>query len=67
MMEFNNFVEWVFYALLSGAVIYGVGILKGLKNAVETLNVSVATIIEKTSWHEKELERLDKRIRDLER
>jgi hypothetical protein len=65
-MSFVEFVQWCFYGLISGALIYGVNTLKSLKESVDTLNISVGRIVEKTQWHEKELERLHDRVKDLE-
>lgn len=66
MVEWQKFVEWLFYALISGVAFYGVSILSRLKESVDKLNATVATILEKTTWHEKEITRLEKRIDTLE-
>ncbi len=59
MMEFKDFVQWVFYALLSGCSIYLTTILSGLKSSVDELNVKMATIIERVSHHERRIEKLE--------
>ena len=64
-MQFNQFVEWVFYGILSGCFIYGVSILKDLNKSIETLNNQIAVVIEKVTWHEKWLERHDGEIQVL--
>lgn len=61
MLEFKDFVQWVFYALLSGCAIYLTTILSGLKLSVDELNIKMATIIEKTSNHERRIEKLEDR------
>lgn len=66
-MEFKQFIEWVFYGVIGGSSIYGVKILASLKNSVDELNKQVAIIIEKTTWHEKWLERHDDEIRTLKK
>ena len=64
-MQFNQFVEWVFYGVVSGSFIYGLSILKDLNRSVETLNNQIAVVIEKVTWHEKWLERHDGEIQIL--
>ena len=55
-MQFSEFLTWGFTGLISGILIYGVKVLQDIKSSVEQLNERMATIIEKTSWHEKEME-----------
>lgn len=61
-MKFQGFKDWVFLGLLSCAVY----ILWDMKTSVDTLNIAVATIIEKSVWHEKQISQHDDRIRSLE-
>lgn len=65
-MNFQIFVEWVFYGIVGGSCVYGVAILWHLKNSIDNLNLQVATIIEKSNWFQKELDRLDGRVTKLE-
>lgn len=58
-MEFKDFVQWLFYALISGCSVYLTSILSGLKLSVDELNIKMATIIERVSHHEKRIERLE--------
>lgn len=58
-MEFKDFVQWSFYGLISGCSIYLTSILSGLKTSVDELNIKMATIIEKTSNHERRIEKLE--------
>lgn len=60
-MDFINFVQTSFYGLISFVAIYITTILSGLKNSVDELNIRVAVIIEKTSNHEKRIEKLEGR------
>jgi hypothetical protein len=64
--DFQSFVQWGFYAICTGALAYGVSILNKLRESVEQLNGNMVRLLEKTEWHEKELERLDGRIAQLE-
>jgi hypothetical protein len=66
-MDFNQFVQWAFYGLLSGAVIVAVNILKHLSESVDKLNERVAIIIEKVSLHEKRLDKHEEKIEELEK
>lgn len=65
-MQFQEFLEFAFYGLLSGAALWGVSILSKLQASIAELNEKVAQILERTSWHERELERLDRRIDRVE-
>lgn len=65
-MEFSNFLTWGFTGLLSGILVYAVKVLTDIKLSVEELNERMATIIEKTFWHEKEMEKMSNRIVLLE-
>jgi hypothetical protein len=65
-MQFDSFLSWGFTGLISGILIYGVKVLQDIKSSVEQLNERMATIIEKTQWHEKEMERLNSRISVIE-
>jgi chaperonin cofactor prefoldin len=66
-MQFDTFLSWGFTGLISGILIYGVKVLQDIKASVEELNKRMATIIEKTSWHEKEMEKINGRIDNMER
>lgn len=63
----DKVVEWVFYLLLSLGVKSATSSLKELKNSVNTLNVSMAVIVERISGHEKRLDDHEKRIHTLNR
>ena len=65
-MQFDQFLSWGFTGLISGILIYGVKVLQDIKSSVEELNQRMATIIEKTQWHEKEMERLNSRMSVIE-
>lgn len=64
MIQFTDFVQWCFYGLISGCAIYLTSILSGLKLSVDELNIKMATIIEKTSSHEKRIEKLEDKIQN---
>lgn len=66
MLKFEDFVGWGFQGLIAGVVTYGVAQLGGLRKSIEALNERVATVIEKTGWHERELERHENRLDRLE-
>lgn len=65
-MDYKELVSWAFQGLLAMGSMLIVQALKDIKISVMLLNERVATVIEKTSWHEKELEKHDGRIRQLE-
>lgn len=65
-MQYAEFVQWVFYGLLSFGAFSIVRILGQLNEGVQLLNEKVAVVIEKTAWHEKRLEEHHERIREIE-
>lgn len=65
--DFQKFVEWAFMAIVSGGIGFGARFLAKLSKSIDTLNQNMATVAEKTTWHEKTLERHDDRIGTLER
>lgn len=65
-MQFSDFLTWGFTGLFSGILVYAVKVLTDIKKSVEELNERMATIIEKTFWHEKEMEKLSARINAIE-
>lgn len=65
-MNVNSWIEWAFQGVITGAIIYGVAEMKGLRASIDSLNIQLARIIEKTSSHEKEIDKHDERIRALE-
>lgn len=64
--DFASFVQWGFYATLCGSLAYAVAILGKLRESVEALNMSVAQLLERDRWREKEIEDLSSRVRALE-
>lgn len=65
-MEFSHFIEWGFYGVISGGVIYGVSILAALKASIDSLNASMSALVEKSEWIEKTLDRHESKLSDLE-
>lgn len=62
----QQFVTWSLQAILGLGVMLVVQSLRKLQESVQMLNERVATVLEKTSWHEKQLERHDQRLAHLE-
>lgn len=72
-VEFKDFINWAFMALLAGCIMYAVEAVEDLNKAVQINNSHIATLIERTSWHgekfvthEKRLDRHETRIQALE-
>jgi len=72
-IEFKDFINWAFMALLAGCIMYAVEAVKDLNKAVQVNNGHIATLIERTGWHgakfvthEKRLDRHENRIQALE-
>jgi len=71
--QFIQFIQWGFYALLSGVALYAVKVLSKLEDSVEQLNVNFASMLEKDKTHERDISRhdaefirIDDRLRKLE-
>lgn len=65
-MNYLQFFEYIFYGLLSFCALYITSTLSKLKDSVDKLNGNFATLIEKTTWHEKQLDKLEDRLNNLE-
>lgn len=65
-MDLAQIILSSFGALISGSIIYGVKEVGKMRESVELLNIKMATIIERTETHEKQIDGHDERIRDLE-
>lgn len=62
-MKLVHIKDWMLMGLLTAAVY----VLWDMKKSVELLNTSVATVIERSVWQEKQLNLHEDRIRDLEK
>jgi hypothetical protein len=65
-IHFTELIQYLFYALVCATAGYGVTVLSGLKSSVDYLNIQVGTLLEKSRWYEKELARLEDRIKNCE-
>lgn len=66
-MQFSEFMQYLFYSLLSFCAVYVTGTLSKLRESIDSLNAHIATLLEKTSWHEKQIERHDEKISNIEK
>lgn len=66
-MDFNDFIYWAFLSVISGAAVYGVGVLTRLNDSIKNLNVTVAKMIVKHEYHDKEIEELKDGLKELTR
>lgn len=66
MGEFPAFVYWAFLSILSGAAILTTKFLFDMKENIGSLNSKMAVILEKITYHEKEIQRHEDRIKELE-
>ncbi len=57
-MEFDKFIEWGFMGVVGGGITWSATILQKIQKNISDLNSQVAVILEKTKWHEKEIEQL---------
>jgi hypothetical protein len=66
MKDFPHFMQWAFEGIIAGGIIYGVGILGGLKKSIEELNIKMALVIERMTHHEKAIDKHDERLAKIE-
>lgn len=65
MIEWQEFLRWAFYGGLGWVAYRGVTILDQVKESIQTLNTQIAVVIEKTTQHEKRLDKHDEQIEEL--
>lgn len=61
-MTFPEFIDWAIKGILGGVCFYAVNLLSQMKSSIDRLNDQVARIIERTEWHSKDIDKLDKRV-----
>lgn len=64
-MDFSKFVEWSFYAIISGCSVYGVNVLSKMKEDISLLAITLAKIVTKVDGHEKRLDKHEEKIDNL--
>lgn len=62
----NEMIQYAFYALMSGVATYGVAVLSSMRTSIDTLNVKIAIVIERSDQHDKRLDKHDNRLEKLE-
>jgi hypothetical protein len=65
-MEYQRFIEWIFYGVISGVAVHGVRVLAKMGESIDSLNAKMAVVLERQDWHGRELEKQDNRITRLE-
>lgn len=65
--DWQNFVDWALKGLIGGVIMYAVHILGRVRMSIESLNKKVATLVERSGWHNKEIDRLHSRLARLEK
>jgi hypothetical protein len=66
MLDFNKFVEWAFLAIIGGSVAWASRFLGKISCSISELNSKIATVLERSEWHGRELKDHSKRIDRLE-
>lgn len=66
LMSLQETIQYVFYGLISFIAAWGVAVLAGMKSSIETLNVKIAIVIERSDQHDKILDKHDSRLSKLE-
>ena len=63
--NFEQFIVWTFYGVVSFSAIFGVKVLTKLTQSIDQLNIKMAEILQTSAWHEKTLDRHENKIQDL--
>lgn len=66
-MSFDKFIQWAFLGLVSGGVVYGMRFAAVISKSIGELNIKLATLLERTAGHSREIEEHTGRINRLER
>lgn len=59
MVEWQEFVKWLFFGLLGGIGTYGVYVLNRMLDTMTELNTKLAVVVSRVDGHEKRLDRLE--------
>lgn len=65
-MDTHQLIQWAFEGILGLCCVQGIKVLSQMRDSIEKLNEKMATLLERTDWHERELNRLDVRLGTLE-
>lgn len=65
-MNFENFIQWAFYSVISGVAIAAVSILRDMNKSIQLLNVNFAVLLTKSESQDKRIDKHDERIERLE-
>jgi hypothetical protein len=66
-MEWQKFVEYVFYGLMGGVAVYVAHSIDEMRKSIEKLNIHMAGVTEKGIQNEKENMEIKRRLERLER
>lgn len=64
--SFSHFVDRVFWFLLTGAIMYAASEMSALSENVQELNKSMVQIVERVSNQGSAIDKLEKRVYNLE-
>jgi len=65
--QFPDFIVWAFCGLISGCAVYIASGFNRLNDSVKGLHETLARLLEKMEWHERELNKHEDRISELEK
>lgn len=65
--DISQALQWVFMAVISAGITFSTKFLQGLSRSVAELNRQIAVVLERIGRHEKDIERLDGRIDQIEK
>ena len=65
-ITFQKFIEWCFMGLIAGGIGWTAIILRDISNSLVEIRIQIASILERVSWHEKDIIDHDKRLKHLE-
>jgi len=56
MVDYNQLVNWIFFGVVGFCFVNAVRVLGSLKVSIDELNIKMATIITRITYHEKSIE-----------
>ncbi len=66
MMNFNSFIEWAFYAILTGASIIIYNKVTKIGDNVDEIKLNVKGVMVTQETHTRDIDRIDTRVTRIE-
>lgn len=64
MKDVKDLIDWGFKAIVGGAVVLGVNFMGKMSHSIETLNVQMGQMLERSEWQQKALDETKQQNRE---